>query len=223
MAFVNTVDQPALGYSDDGNVLYCVYSLVTPDSGASGFNSRDIFYQRSLDDGSTWSEPIRITNTPTIDECYPSVSDWNKGDASTMYELNFTYMKDEGVGPCSFNGASALAPVSRNYQIYRKITNANIVGIASNNINVNDYSLQQNYPNPFNPSTTISYNLVKGGFVNLKVFDLLGREVKTLVSEYQQPGVKDVVFDASALSSGIYFYSLVTDGFSDIKKMTLVK
>ena len=81
----------------------------------------------------------------------------------------------------------------------------------------------QNYPNPFNPSTKISYNLVKNGFVSLKVMDILGREVKSLVNEYQPAGVKEINFNASGLPSGIYFYSIKTEGFSDVKKMMLVK
>ncbi|MEO8664037.1 MAG: T9SS type A sorting domain-containing protein [Ignavibacteria bacterium] len=220
MSFVFTLDQPALGYSEDGTVLYCVYSVVKPDLGASGYNSRDLYYQRSLDDGTTWSDPIRITNTPDIDECYPSISNYNKGSATADYDLNITYMKDPGVGPTAFGGS---APASRNFQIYRKISNANVVGISNNGIEVKDFSLQQNYPNPFNPTTTIKYNLIKNGFVTLKVFDILGREVKRLVNEYQQPGIKEVNFDASSLPSGIYFYSMNTEGFNDIKKMMLVK
>jgi len=223
MAFVFTLDQPALAYSSDGLVLYCVYTVVKPDLGTSGFNSRDLYYQRSLDDGATWGTPIRITNTPLIDECYPSISIWNRGAGGNNYDINFTYMKDPGVGPASFNGISPPAPASTNFLIYRKIIEANVIGISNNQINLEDYKLLQNYPNPFNPSTTISYNLVKSGIVTLKVFDLLGREVSTLVNEFQQSGLKEVSFNASNLSSGIYFYSISTPGFTDIKKMMLIK
>jgi len=220
MSFVFTLDQPALAYSSDGLVLYCVYAVVKPDLGTSGYNSRDLYYQRSLDDGATWGAPIRITNTPLIDECYASVSIYNRGAGGNNYDLNFTYMKDPGVGPASFGGS---APASVNSLIYRKITEANVVGISNNQINLDDYKLLQNYPNPFNPSTTISYNLVKSGIVTLKVFDLLGREVSTLVNEFQQSGLKEVSFNASNLSSGLYFYSISTPGFTDIKKMMLIK
>ncbi len=99
-----------------------------------------------------------------------------------------------------------------------------ITGIQNVNSGVlNDFNLGQNYPNPFNPATTISYNLAKSGFVNLKVFDVLGREVNTLVNEYQQAGLKEINFNAANLTTGIYFYSIKTEGFSDIKKMTLIK
>ncbi len=220
MSFVFNLDQPALSYSDDGTVLYCVYAVVTPDLGTSGYNSRDIFYQRSLDDGTTWSPPIRVTNTPDIDECYPSISNWNKGSSTVTYDLNFTYMKDPGVGPSSFGGT---APPSRNYQIFRKISEANIIGISNNTTAAESYQLYQNYPNPFNPATTIRYNLVKNSFVTLKIYDVLGREVKTLVNEYQQPGLKNINFYAAGFESGIYFYTINTGDFSDTKKMVLIK
>ncbi|MBK8552198.1 MAG: T9SS type A sorting domain-containing protein [Ignavibacteria bacterium] len=202
MAFVFSLDQPALGWSSDGNVLFCTYAVVKPDTGSSGYNSRDIYYQRSTDNGLTWGTPIQITNTPTIDECYPSVSDWNK---SNPYDLNIVYMKDPGVGPASYNGVSPLAPPSRNQQIYRKISEANVIGISGSQIDLKDYRLNQNYPNPFNPSTTISYNLVKNGFVSLKIYNVLGKEVKTLVNEFQQAGQKEISFNAADLSSGVYF------------------
>jgi hypothetical protein len=85
------------------------------------------------------------------------------------------------------------------------------------------YSLEQNYPNPFNPSTTISYNLPKEGFVTLKIYNLLGQLVKTLVNEHQSPGNYKVNFDAGNLSSGIYFYRITSGDFSNVKKMILVK
>jgi hypothetical protein len=85
------------------------------------------------------------------------------------------------------------------------------------------YSLQQNYPNPFNPSTNIRYDLPKNGFVKLVIFDALGREVETLVNEKQTVGTYEAPFNASKYSSGIYFYRLITDNFSETKKMLLIK
>jgi hypothetical protein len=85
------------------------------------------------------------------------------------------------------------------------------------------YSLQQNYPNPFNPVTTIKYDLIKSGFVKLSVFDVLGKEIKPIINENQNPGSYTVQFDASSLTSGVYFYKLVTADFTETKKMMLVK
>jgi hypothetical protein len=86
-----------------------------------------------------------------------------------------------------------------------------------------DYSLSQNYPNPFNPVTQINYSVKTNGFVTLKVYDLLGKEVSTLVNEVKNPGYYTVDFNAAALSSGVYFYRIDVNGFSNIKRMMLIK
>ena len=85
------------------------------------------------------------------------------------------------------------------------------------------YSLSQNYPNPFNPSTKLEFGISKFGFVSLKVYDVLGKEVKTLVNENRPAGIYRIEFDGSSLSSGIYFYTLKTDGFTETKRMMILK
>jgi hypothetical protein len=85
------------------------------------------------------------------------------------------------------------------------------------------YKLSQNYPNPFNPVTKINYALPKSGFVTLKVYDMLGREVVSLVNENKVSGNYSVDFNASSLTSGVYFYRLEVNGFVDTKKMMLIK
>jgi hypothetical protein len=87
----------------------------------------------------------------------------------------------------------------------------------------NDYSLNQNYPNPFNPETIISYQLPVSGNTSLKVFDMLGSEVATLVNEVQEAGTYDVSFNGKDLTSGIYFFRLQSGDFIKINKMTLMK
>ncbi|MFA7289238.1 MAG: LamG-like jellyroll fold domain-containing protein [Melioribacteraceae bacterium] len=87
----------------------------------------------------------------------------------------------------------------------------------------NVYSLSQNYPNPFNPTTTINYQIPKEGIVQLRVFDILGREVSTLVNEVQTPGNHKVNFDGKYLSSGVYFYRLTSGSFVSTKKFILIK
>ncbi|MBI5403095.1 MAG: M28 family peptidase [Ignavibacteriae bacterium] len=91
------------------------------------------------------------------------------------------------------------------------------------NIIPEKYSLYQNYPNPFNPVTTIKYSLPEKTFVTLKIYDMLGKEIKTLVSEMQTAGLYSAVWDASALPSGAYFCRLQTNTFSEVKKMMLIK
>jgi hypothetical protein len=85
------------------------------------------------------------------------------------------------------------------------------------------FSLKQNYPNPFNPLTNINFSLPSAGFVRVTVFDVTGREIEKLVNEQLSAGTYNVSFDASKHSSGIYFYKLETEKFSDVKKMILVK
>jgi hypothetical protein len=87
----------------------------------------------------------------------------------------------------------------------------------------NVYALDQNYPNPFNPSTRIQYGLPVAGLTTLKVYNLLGQEVATLVNEHQAPGTYTVKFDATSLASGMYFFRVQSGWFSAVKKMMLVK
>jgi hypothetical protein len=86
-----------------------------------------------------------------------------------------------------------------------------------------EFALYQNYPNPFNPTTTISYQLPTNSHVTLKVFDVLGREVATLVDEVQEAGYKHVEFRADGLASGVYLYRLQAGGFNETKKMLVVR
>lgn len=86
-----------------------------------------------------------------------------------------------------------------------------------------EFTLFQNFPNPFNPSTTIKYNLPQSGNVTLKIYDLLGSEVTTLIDEEKLAGSYESNFDGSELSSGTYFYSLQSGDFIDTKKMILIK
>lgn len=88
---------------------------------------------------------------------------------------------------------------------------------------VRNYGLSQNYPNPFNPSTVINYTIGEEGFVTLKIYDALGREAAELVNGKQRAGTHSVTFDASGLTSGIYFYTITTENFRETRKMILLK
>jgi hypothetical protein len=85
------------------------------------------------------------------------------------------------------------------------------------------YELAQNYPNPFNPTTTIKYSITKQSHVSLKVYNILGHEVNTLVNNQQSAGSYTFKFDGSNLSSGVYFYQIHTQEFVETKRMLLVK
>lgn len=86
-----------------------------------------------------------------------------------------------------------------------------------------EFSLSQNYPNPFNPNTKIKFTIKEKGLVNSKVYDILGREISTLVNDVKSQGLYDVDFNAAGLSSGIYFYSLQSGSNVESKKMILIK
>lgn len=86
-----------------------------------------------------------------------------------------------------------------------------------------DYFITQNYPNPFNPTTTIKYAVMEDGLVSLKVYDVLGNEVSSLVDSYQPAGEYDITFDAGSLSSGVYYYQMKAGNFTATKKLILMK
>jgi hypothetical protein len=107
-------------------------------------------------------------------------------------------------------------------------TNADYVGFNPNavqriNTVASEYALDQNYPNPFNPSTTIRYSIPREGAVSVKVFNVVGQEVASLVNTVQTAGTYTVSFDASKLASGMYLYRITTGSFSQVKKMMLIK
>ena len=107
---------------------------------------------------------------------------------------------------------------------YATIKYSQSTGIAQTSSEIPDqYSLSQNYPNPFNPVTNLEFGISDLGFVSLKVYDILGKEIITLVNEKLSPGNYKVEFDGSGLTSGVYFYRLTVGEFTDTKRMMLVK
>ena len=98
-----------------------------------------------------------------------------------------------------------------------------VTSISNKTTPLRRYQLSQNYPNPFNPSTTIEFNLPKSEYVELKIYNILGKEVAELVSDHLSAGVHHYQFDGSNLASGIYYYQLVSGDFREVKKMILIK
>ncbi|MBS1518696.1 MAG: T9SS type A sorting domain-containing protein, partial [Bacteroidetes bacterium] len=114
-------------------------------------------------------------------------------------------------------------PVTPNKNVKVKL-NVGPVGIENNVLGIpSEFRLDQNYPNPFNPSTRISYAVPKESFVSIKIFDILGKEVMSLVNENKQPGYYDVQFNASNFASGMYFYKIEAGNFTETKRMILLK
>jgi len=113
-------------------------------------------------------------------------------------------------------------------QFYQSNFNDNILPVEEeNNLIVDEFKLYQNYPNPFNPTTTIKYQIPELSYVTIKVYDVLGSEIATLVSEEKPAGNYEVEFNAQSttggLPSGIYFYRLQAGSFVETKKMVLMK
>jgi len=120
-------------------------------------------------------------------------------------------------------GWSSIAAYLRGNPMIRGYFDTDIDTTAVPEIIPAKYELAQNYPNPFNPVTTIRFELKETGMTKLDVFDIAGRHVRTLLNGSVEAGAYDLRFDASALSSGVYFYRLTSGDFTDIKKMSLVK
>jgi len=105
-----------------------------------------------------------------------------------------------------------------------KTTNGGGVFISKISSNIpNKYNLSQNFPNPFNPVTNINFDIPKNTYVKVKIFDILGKEIETLVNEKLNPGTYEVTFNASQYPSGVYFYRLQAGDYNECKKMILIK
>ncbi len=111
---------------------------------------------------------------------------------------------------------SKIEEIRNNWNIYKANHNN------SQDISVN-YRIYDNYPNPFNPSTKIEYYLAKDGYVSLKVYNILSREVQNLVQNYQKKGSHTIIFSAEDLASGVYYYRIETNNFSKTEKMILLR
>ena len=141
----------------------------------------------------------------------------------------FTLTKNEPIdiiiGHVVARGEDYLSSITETKRIVENISGKYITEVKEKKIVVvpENCTLHQNYPNPFNPTTTLSYSIPKKGMVELKVYDVLGREVATLVDKEQHAGSYDLQFDASSLTSGIYFYQLRAGGFVESRKMVLLK
>ncbi|MFA7360209.1 MAG: T9SS type A sorting domain-containing protein [Candidatus Kapaibacterium sp.] len=128
------------------------------------------------------------------------------------------------IAASDFFGATATDEMYMDNFSYNANASWIITGVTQNgNIVPAEYALSQNYPNPFNPVTKINYSLPKNGFVTLKVYNVLGVEVANLVNENKAAGNYSVDFNASEFTSGIYFYSLNVNGFTETKRMMLIK
>jgi hypothetical protein len=187
---------------------------------------------RSTNNGTSWSEQNDgITNLEINSLAINSLNNVFAGTnngvfRSTNNGTNWTGVNNNLTVPdvraLVINPSGFLFAGSVGGGVFRSL-NSTITSINYINISPGKYSLQQNYPNPFNPSTVISFQLAVSNFVSLKVYDVLGNVVATLVNEKQNEGTYSVDWNASSFPSGIYFYTLNAGEFAETKRMMLLK
>lgn len=212
----------------------------------------EIYYRRSTDAGVSWGVDTRLTNNSansrnpsvavsgtTVHVVWPDQRDGNDeiyyksstdGGVAWGADIRLT----NNVGESSWSSVTVSGSVVHvvwndkrdgNFEIYYKRNpDGNVTGIEAIASDLpEEFLLNQNYPNPFNPVTNIRYAIPQQGYVTLKIYDILGNEIATLVNEEKSTGTYEVQFDASLLSSGVYLYKIQAGEYSSTKKMTLLK
>jgi hypothetical protein len=134
-------------------------------------------------------------------------------DRATISDFYIFLLGNDSLRYARWNAGSTFYP----------FTWTDYTSVENNDESIQTFQLFQNYPNPFNPGTTISYQLPVSSYVTIKVFDLLGREIKTLVNEEKPSGTYKIDFDAKSLASGIYYYRITVGDYSQTKKMIYLK
>jgi len=193
---------------------------------AGGYNVAGRFGQMELVDTFSFRHNLALNElTQAFSLPFPSVED------TIYWEFGYTASDSSSIDTIYSCGLSIVwdtipDPLDRwNFGPKFPLTILDVTSINSDKeIAPAEYILKQNYPNPFNPSTKIEFILVEPGFVNLKVFNILGEELVQLINKELSAGLHSVDFNASQLTSGIYFYSINVEGkFSSVRKMLLVK
>jgi hypothetical protein len=167
-----------------------------------------------------WSTITETNNSGFDIERKSASATWTKignveGNGTVSAPKNYTY-SDKNLNTGNYSYRLKQIDFNGNYK-YFDLSNEVIIGTPTK------YALSQNFPNPFNPSTSISYEIPATNFVSLKIYDMMGKEVASLVNGNQEAGFYTVKFDASKLSSGIYFYKLQSNDFTATKKLMLLK
>jgi hypothetical protein len=186
------------------------------------------WFTYSVDSGMTWTAPVKYTpvETPLRDWRYVSLSQNNAVVNDSVCTVHMVIQAD--TIPGSNVQVAAGYPVSLGAELVGVSTTITIPQHYANAVNDNKskvytFNLAQNYPNPFNPTTKISYTIPSRNNVSLKIYDMLGREVATLVNTTKDAGNYEVNFNASNLASGLYIYKLQAGNFVQSKKMLLLK
>jgi len=200
-----------------------------------GFGTSHIF--RSTNSGTNWSDisgnlPDIPHQSVTVDPLYPQniyvgndlgvYVSTNGGNMWYEFKTGMPYAMVFDL-TISYPNRKLRATTYGN-GIWQRDLIQNPVSVGNNNSVVKSFKLYQNYPNPFNPATKIKFDLNKPAFVDIKIYDMKGSEIKNIYSRYESAGTHETPFDASSLTSGVYFYSILVNGTrTDTKKMMLVK
>ncbi len=237
-----SVGLSTIHYSTDLGTTWTSQSISLSELTAIWFNSTT----RGLAGGSSTTPGLLTTtnagvNWSAITSPYPTSSISGIVGTGTTWWIS---QQGTGISISTNDGANwstaYTAAAGNFYHMTMARTGSTIWGVRSNGgisrygtpltaitpistVTPENYKLGQNYPNPFNPVTKINFAIPKSGLVSIKVYDVLGKEVQTLVNEVKTAGSYAVDFNGSNLASGIYFYKISVDGFTDVKKMTLVK
>ena len=184
--------------------------------------------ETSSDAGTTWTRLIAMYSSPTLTtgtNNSPIMSTFVQSVGAFTPTLASQWATKIFAVPVGTNMVRFVAKSGFGNNLYiDDVTSGTATGVGNPiSLSPDTYNLSQNYPNPFNPSTKISFNIPENGLVSLKVYDMTGKEVADLVNSNMSKGSYSVDFNASKLSSGIYFYTIKAGNFSDTKKMMLVK
>jgi hypothetical protein len=209
----NFASQPDIGV-DANNNLYVVFSSVVAQFDAANNAYEHVYACRSTNGGLTWSTAVDITPGTGFDAAFPSLADL------VDTHLYIVYNSDVLAG----NSIQMNHPENQTAIMFLKVpVTALVVDVGEGTRLPERYSLGQNYPNPFNPVTKIDYTVGVSGQVSIKVYNVLGQEVATLVDQQLSPGSYQTTFDGSHVSSGVYVYKMVAGSFQDSKKLVIVK
>ena len=219
------IGRVTMGASKNGAALYAAFMAQDTIYRVNGVDTTSysfIYLTSSINGGITWNPPQRLTprTTPAKDWSFPSISPTNDNNGLTYY-VNMNCSQDDV--PLS-DALTTPDPLTNQRNTFVRVSMIfDAIGNISNEIPAS-YKLDQNFPNPFNPVTNIRFSIPKVSNVTLKVYNIAGQEIKTLVNnEVVSAGVKEVTFDATPFASGIYFYTLTAGDFRETKKMMLVK
>lgn len=213
---------PSISISEDGNVLYAVWTGPEMtgseiDTAVGGLMWSDLYHAWSFNGGNTWTYGGVLAGEKNVSENFGHAAQHLRKEG-TDYVADIVYLKDLSAGGFVFSeGTATLNPIM--YKTF-KLTPTDV-----NDVNplVNSFSLEQNYPNPFNPATTIKYTIPEKDFVTIKIYDVLGKEVASLVNTIKDAGSYEIQFNAKNLSSGMYLYSIQAGKYNATKKMILMK